>query len=611
MVQLVLKISHSSLLLQLEQNNLLQSPLILSLEVVFFAKLPIIKYTLQKRLMNMTPKTKKMILILIPALFLCASLVFFFIWKYNKYYLELDIPNQTITLEYGVDKMPKITALCKGTIINKKGTPIKTTMTGTPDLKKLGEYTVTFSANYKKMSLVKKVTIVIVDTTAPEINLVSNPDTYTNPAATYIEEGYAATDNYDGDLTSQVQRSEKDGVITYTVTDSSGNTTSIERNINYKDLIAPIITLTNGNNISINRGTSFVEPGYIATDECDGDLTASVNIEGAVDIYTYGTYTLTYRVTDSSGNMGEVTRTVKVADITAPIITLLGEKSTYIKIGTAYADPGFSASDNIDGDLTSKVSVSGSVDTSKMGINNITYTVSDAFGNLTVATRTIYVYQKQAVANPINPGNKVVYLTFDDGPSRYTSRLLDILDKYGVKATFFVTNQFPAYQHMIGETYRRGHTIAVHTYSHSYANIYQNETAFYNDLEAMKNICIQQTGVIPTICRFPGGTSNTVSKKYCKGIMSSLINSISYHGFLYCDWNVSSGDAGGAKTTAAISNNVINGIKSKNVSIVLQHDITSASVEAVEQILFWGIQNGYTFLPRSETTPMIHFTPLN
>ena len=93
--------------------------------------------------------------------------------------------------------------------------------------------------------------------------------------------------------------------------------------------------------------------------------------------------------------------------------------------------------------------------------------------------------------------------------------------------------------------------------------------------------------------------------------ISLLVNSISYHGFLYCDWNVSSGDAGGAKTVSAISNNVINGIKKKNVSVVLQHDITSASVEAVEKILFWGIQNGYTFLPMSETTPMVHFKPQN
>lgn len=554
---------------------------------------------------------KKIIIITSIAFILCAIASIFAVWKLNKYHLELSVSEKTITLEYGVDKMPEITALCKGTLINRKGTPVKTTMKGELDLQKLGEYQVTFVSKYKDMTISEKRTIIIKDTIAPDIQLISSPDYYTNPSMAYVEEGFSATDNYDGDITSQVVSIEKDGIVTYTVSDSSGNTATAERKIIYKDVIAPVITLTNGPSISLNRGKDFVDPGFKAVDECDGDISASVTVEGTVDGHTYGTYTLTYRVTDSSGNVGEVKRTVRIADLTAPVVTLKGEQSTYIKVGTAYTDPGFTASDNIDGDMTAKVSVTGSVDTSKMGINTITYQVTDSFGNKTTATRTVYVYQKQMIANPINPGNKVVYLTFDDGPSRYTSRLLNILDKYGVKATFFVTNQFPAYQYMIGETHRRGHTIALHTLTHRYEVLYKNEAAYYNDLEAIKNIVVNQTGVTPTIVRFPGGTSNTVSRKYCKGIMSSLIKSISYHGFLYCDWNVSSGDAGGAKTVSAISNNVINGIKKKNVSVVLQHDITSASVEAVEKILFWGIQNGYTFLPMSETTPMVHFKPLN
>ncbi len=556
-------------------------------------------------------QSKKKIIIALVALLICILSSIFTIWKLNKYHLELSISEKTITIEYGVDEMPEITALCKGTLINRKGTPVKTTMKGKLDLKKLGEYQVTFVSKYKDMTISEKRTIIIKDTLPPEIQLVSSPDYYTNPSMAYVEEGFSATDNYDGDITSQVVSEEKDGIVTYTVSDSSGNTATAERKIIYKDVIAPVITLTNGPSISLNRGKDFVDPGFKAVDECDGDITSSVTVEGKVDGHTYGTYTLTYRVTDSSGNVGEIKRTVRIADLTAPVIALKGEQSTYIKVGTTYTDPGFTASDNIDGDMTGKVSVTGGVDTSKMGINTITYQVTDSFGNKTTATRSVYVYQKQMIGNPINPGNKVVYLTFDDGPSRHTARLLNILDKYGVKATFFVTNQFPAYQYMIGETHRRGHTIALHTLTHRYEVLYKNEAAYYNDLEAIKNIVVNQTGVTPTIVRFPGGTSNTVSRKYCKGIMSSLVKSISYHGFLYCDWNVSSGDAGGAKTVSAISNNVINGIKKKNVSVVLQHDITSASVEAVEQILFWGIQNGYTFLPMSETTPMVHFKPQN
>lgn len=371
-----------------------------------------------------TQKKKKIIIIALISLSLCIIAAGFAVWKLNKYHLELSISEKTITLEYGVDEMPEITALCKGTLINRKGTPIKTTMKGDLDLTKLGSYKITFTAKYKNMTLSEKRTVTITDTLAPEINLVSSPDYYTNPSMAYVEEGFSVTDNYDGDLTAQVVSVEKDGVVTYTVTDSSGNTATAERKIIYKDVIAPVITLKNGNNISLNKGKNFVDPGFTATDECDGDLTSSVTVEGKVDGHTYGTYTLTYRVTDSSGNVGEVKRTVRIADLTAPTITLHGETNTYVKVGTPYTDPGFAASDNIDGDLTSKVSVTGGVDTSKMGINTITYSVADAFGNTTTATRSVYVYQKQAIANPINPGNKVVYLTFDDGPSGYTSRLL-------------------------------------------------------------------------------------------------------------------------------------------------------------------------------------------
>ena len=133
------------------------------------------------------------------------------IWKLNKYHLELNISKKTITLEYGLDKMPKITALCKGSIINKKGTPVKTSMKGKVDLDKLGTYDVTFVAKYKNMTLSEKRTFIITDTIAPEITLVSSPDYYTNPSAAYVEEGFSATDNYDGDLTSQVVSTEKDG----------------------------------------------------------------------------------------------------------------------------------------------------------------------------------------------------------------------------------------------------------------------------------------------------------------------------------------------------------------------------------------------------------------
>ena len=557
------------------------------------------------------PKKKRRWYLIPLILLLCAIAITIAIFALNEYSLVLNIPEETIYLEYGVDELPEVTSLCKGTILKQNGVPVETKTDGFVDLKTLGSYEVTYSAEYAGIHMEETRTFIVQDTLAPAIELVADPEHFTSPVAQYEEEGFTAIDNYDGDVTSLVVREEHDGIVTYTVTDSSGNTSSVDREIIYKDVIAPVITLKDGESINFSIGNAFTDPGFTASDEVDGDITANVTVTGSVDGNTAGTYKLTYRVQDSSANVTEIVRTVKVGDFTAPTITLSGGTDAYILVGSGYSDPGYSASDNIDGDITSRVSVSGGVDTNTMGRYKITYTVSDAAGNTTSKTRSILVYKKQAVANTVNPGSKVVYLTFDDGPGRYTARLLDILDKFGVKATFFVTNQFPSYQYLIGDAHRRGHTIALHTATHQFANIYSSEEAYYNDLEIIHNICLAQTGVTPTIVRFPGGTNNAVSKSYCSGLMTTLAQSLSYHGYLYCDWNVDSRDAGGVSTASAVASNVIAGIQRNNVSNVLMHDIKGYSVEAVEEIIFWGLEHGYTFLPLNESSPMPRFAPRN
>jgi len=212
--------------------------------------------------------------------------------------------------------------------------------------------------------------------------------------------------------------------------------------------------------------------------------------------------------------------------------------------------------------------------------------------------------EPQRVVDPTRP---MVALTFDDGPGKYTQGLLDVLDKYNVKATFFVTNTHPDYQNMIAEEAKRGHTVAIHSASHKYNQIYTSEQAFFDDLEQMNSIIKAQTGNDASIIRFPGGSSNTVSKDYCPGIMTQLVNDVTARGLLYCDWNVSSGDANSKPiSTEQVVQNVISGVQSHNVSVVLQHDIKDFSVNAVEQIIQWGQANGYTFLPLTTSSPMSH-----
>ena len=203
-------------------------------------------------------------------------------------------------------------------------------------------------------------------------------------------------------------------------------------------------------------------------------------------------------------------------------------------------------------------------------------------------------------------GDKVIYLTFDDGPGPYTEKLLNILDDYNVKVTFFVTNGNPEYRDLIGEAYRRGHTVAIHTYSHDYSDVYSSKEAYYDDLNKMQEIILEQTGETTTLFRFPGGSSNMVSRKYCKGIMSLLTKSLEEDGYHYFDWNVSSADAGGTTETSVVVNNVINGCSGKRASIVLQHDIKGFSVDAVAQIIEWGLRNGYTFRGLDENSPTAH-----
>lgn len=160
------------------------------------------------------------------------------------------------------------------------------------------------------------------------------------------------------------------------------------------DTVKPTISLVGGNQ-TIVQGEAWVEPGYTASDNADGDLTMSVVVSGTVDTNTIGQYTLTYSVTDSADNSTSTTRTVTVAeftpdDQTAPVISLVGGNRT-LTVGDTWSEPGFSATDDVDGDLTNQVTVTGTVDTSKAGSYNLVYSVTDAAGNEGSTSRTVTV----------------------------------------------------------------------------------------------------------------------------------------------------------------------------------------------------------------------------
>lgn len=202
----------------------------------------------------------------------------------------------------------------------------------------------------------------------------------------------------------------------------------------------------------------------------------------------------------------------------------------------------------------------------------------------------------------------IIYLTFDDGPSaNITPRVLDILKKYNVKATFFVLNYSNANEKIIKRAYKEGHTIAIHGYSHEYSKIYRSESAYMNNLTQLQKKIKKTTGYKPTITRFPGGSSNTVSRRYNRGIMTRLTKLVLKRGFTYFDWNVSSGDAGGARTGTQMYNNVKAQLRKSRGNVVLMHDFSSNTkvLTALPKIIKYGKDNGYTFERITEKTPMV------
>ena len=128
-------------------------------------------------------------------------------------------------------------------------------------------------------------------------------------------------------------------------------------------------------------------------------------------------------------------------------------------------------------------------------------------------------------------------------------------------------------------------------------------SAYFSDLDRIKSVVVSQTGVEPWLIRFPGGTSNTISRNYCSGIMTTLAREVLARGYEYCDWNVESYDSGASTTEQQVINSVINGISGKSHAIVLQHDMTAFSVNAVDDIIEWGMNNGYVFKAIDRNTP--------
>ena len=216
-----------------------------------------------------------------------------------------------------------------------------------------------------------------------------------------------------------------------------------------------------------------------------------------------------------------------------------------------------------------------------------------------------------AVSQLPAPPEKWVCLTFDDGPSKTTPAVLEALNNAGVKATFFVvaTGYNEKYLPLLTEASAAGHQIAFHSASHEYSDIYRGSDAYWQDIALLKErIAPYVDAESIRYLRFPGGSTNTVSRRYGgKGLMLQLKTEVEQRGWQWVDWNVCAEDAvGGHPSADTIYRNVVRETGEQIHCVVLMHDsaTTRTTAEALPDIIRWYTDNGYAFLTVAEALPL-------
>ena len=245
---------------------------------------------------------------------------------------------------------------------------------------------------------------------------------------------------------------------------------------------------------------------------------------------------------------------------------------------------------------------SSAVNIYKEGDYPVIYTAADSNGVKGSKTVTVRVN---------NPRHKVVYLTFDDGPSSTTGKILKILKDNEVNATFFVTAQDPNHLHYIKQAYEDGNAIAAHTYSHNFS-IYKNLDTYFADLDKINDVIEKQTGHRTQIIRFPGGSSNHVFAKYNDDpyFMINLAQEVQKRGYQYVDWNADSRDASCVHPTQELVTRSACRASGPQLCL-LMHDVPAkqGTVAALPAIITFFKEQGYEFGTITSTGYMCHHNP--
>ncbi len=278
-----------------------------------------------------------------------------------------------------------------------------------------GVYTVRYTATDNAgLSTIATRTVTVVDNIPPVLTLTGG-DVQVECHSVYTDQGATASDNVDGDITSRIVVDNQVNVnavgvygVTYNVTDAAGNSAvPITRSVNVVDTTVPVLSLLGDPAVTVECGGNYTDAGATAADGCAGDLTGSIVVDNPVNTAVAGTYTITYSVSDPSGNAAApITRTVTVSDTIAPVLTVNGDSPMMVQCGAAYAEPGATAVDVCDGILA--VTVGGdTVDATTPGTYVVTYDAQDAAGNPASAARTVNVVDTTAPVVTVT-GSQVV-----------------------------------------------------------------------------------------------------------------------------------------------------------------------------------------------------------
>lgn len=317
-----------------------------------------------------------------------------------------------------------------------------------------------------------------------------------------------------------------------------------------------------------------------------------------LNIKKLGKYEITYTY-----KKRDYTTTIQVVDTQKPVFKGMDDLNVVLNT-TPDLKAGVKVSDNSLENIQYKIDQQ-KLDTSKEGTYEVIYKATDSSGNKATVKRKVYVIKK--IGSNKQSNEKVVYLTFDDGPSANTQKIMDILAKYDAKATFFVTGRNQDYNYLIKDAYQAGHTIALHTYSHEYSTVYASVDAYFDDLNKVGQMVKKEIGFVPHYIRFPGGSSNTISRRYCQGIMSTLTKKVIEQGYQYYDWNGDSTDASG--NHVAVAKLIRNGtLCHDNNVMILCHDTQAkdTTVQALPSIIEHYKNLGYTFKGIDDATYAPH-----